>query len=251
VRVSASTLDVDAVHLLCLTFADLSEQNAQNLEINRLRLAQEARMFELEHAQKALTQQATHDPLTGLPNRRLLMDRVTQALAITERSKLLTGLIFVDLDSFKAVNDTYGHAAGDTVLHRVAGRLNEVVRPTDSVSRLGGDEFVVLLPALESASNANVVAARIAESIGLPIKLEYASASVTASIGVAVFDPAGGGAPDPDRLAPAGRRRDVPREGARRIADPALHRGQRADRPGGRPRVLGLADPRCTRRGSL
>ena len=107
-------------------------------------------MRELEQAQDALTEQATHDALTGLPNRSLLIDRLTQALALATRLETSVGLIFVDLDHFKEINDTGGHAAGDAVLREVAERLLSAVRPMDSVSRLGGDEFVVLLPALES-----------------------------------------------------------------------------------------------------
>lgn len=113
VRVSASTQDGDTQNLLCLTFADLTEQNAQRLEIARLGEAQADRLRELERAQAALTQQATHDALTGLPNRTLLIDRLTQALAMSERSGTSTGLIFIDLDNFKEINDTGGHAAGD------------------------------------------------------------------------------------------------------------------------------------------
>ena len=153
-RINAATLDIDGQELLCLTFADLTEQNAQKHEIARLGLAQADRMQELELAQAALTEQATHDPLTGLPNRSLIIDRLSQALALARRMKRSTGLIFVDLDRFKEINDTGGHAAGDAVLRQVAERLLGAVRPMDSVSRLGGDEFVVLVPALHDAEGA-------------------------------------------------------------------------------------------------
>jgi diguanylate cyclase (GGDEF)-like protein/PAS domain S-box-containing protein len=200
VRVSASTPDVDTQNLLCLTFADLTEQNAQRLEIARLGEAQADRLRELEHAQAALTEQATHDALTGLPNRSLLIDRLTQALALAERSGTSTGLIFVDLDNFKEINDTGGHAAGDTVLRQIALRLLSAVRPMDSVSRLGGDEFVVLLPALGSVPDAKEVAARVARIIDAPIDLEYGPVPVAASIGVSVCEPAIGGHLSPDTL---------------------------------------------------
>jgi diguanylate cyclase (GGDEF)-like protein/PAS domain S-box-containing protein len=201
VRVNTSTLEVDRRALLCLTFADLTEQNAQQLEIERLGWAQTQRMHELEQAQAALTQQATHDALTGLPNRGLLIDRVTQALALAERSKTSTGLIFVDLDRFKDINDTRGHAAGDVVLCQIAERLLNAVRPMDSVARLGGDELVVLLPALESARDALNVAKRIAADLGLPIKLEHGAVAVTASIGISVSDhTVNEHGPSPDRL---------------------------------------------------
>jgi diguanylate cyclase (GGDEF)-like protein len=145
-------------------------------------------MVELEQAQDALTEQATHDALTGLPNRALLIDRVTQALAVAKRSGKSTGLIFVDLDHFKEINDTRGHAAGDTVLRQVAQRLLTAVRPMDSVARLGGDEFVVLLPDLESSSDALAVGNRIAAAIDHPLELDRDAVPVTASIGISITD---------------------------------------------------------------
>ena len=185
VRINASTLNVDDHAVLCLTFADLTQQNAHKREIDQL---QAERVLELEQAQDALTRQATHDALTGLANRSLLVDRIVQALALAERSKSSIGLIFVDLDGFKAINDTRGHAAGDTVLREVANRLQNTVRPMDSVSRLGGDEFVILLPALSASQDALSVAGRIAAQVDLPIKLEHGAVEVTASIGVSVSD---------------------------------------------------------------
>jgi diguanylate cyclase (GGDEF)-like protein len=190
VRVNSSTLGVDGQEVLCLTFADLTQQNAQMHEIDRLGRAQAVRMQELEQAQAALTEQATHDPLTGLPNRNLLIDRLTQALALAKRSGKSTGMIFVDLDGFKEINDSHGHAAGDSVLRQIAERLLIAVRPMDSVSRLGGDEFVVLLPGLESSSNAIAVGKRIAAVIDLPIKLGHGAVTVTASIGISISDQA-------------------------------------------------------------
>jgi diguanylate cyclase (GGDEF)-like protein len=192
VRVSTSLLDVDSHSLLCLTFADLTEQNAQKLEIDRLGRAQAERMRELEVAQAALTKEATHDALSGLPNRNLLIDRLTQALALAERSASSTGLIFVDVDHFKEINDTGGHAAGDSALRQIATRLLSAVRPMDSVARLGGDEFVVLLPALESPSDVLEVAARIERVVDPPIHLDYGTVPIAVSIGVTVYDPTAG-----------------------------------------------------------
>jgi diguanylate cyclase (GGDEF)-like protein/PAS domain S-box-containing protein len=200
VRVNASRLDVNSENVLCITFADLTDQNAQKLEIARLSQLQAERMRELEVAQAALTEQATHDSLTGLPNRNLLIDRLTQALALAERSGGQTGLIFVDLDHFKEINDTAGHAAGDAVLREVAQRLLSAVRPMDSVSRLGGDEFVVLLPALENPDDAVEVAARIERTIDPPIGLDHGDVAVTASIGVSICDPGALGHLTPEGL---------------------------------------------------
>jgi diguanylate cyclase (GGDEF)-like protein/PAS domain S-box-containing protein len=201
VRINSSTLDVDSHELLCLTFADLTEQRAQGREIDRLGHAQAERMRELELAQEALTLQATHDALTGLPNRKLIIDRLTQGLALAKRLQTSIGLIFVDLDNFKAINDTGGHAAGDAVLREVADRLVTAVRPMDSVSRLGGDEFVVVLPGLESPAQAIAVGRRIAASVDLPIMLSHRTMTVSASIGISVANPAiAESGVDPDTL---------------------------------------------------
>jgi len=201
VRINSSTLDVDSHELLCLTFADLTEQRAQGREIDRLGHAQAERMRELELAQEALTLQATHDALTGLPNRKLIIDRLTQGLALAKRLQTSIGLIFVDLDNFKAINDTGGHAAGDAVLREVADRLVTAVRPMDSVSRLGGDEFVVVLPGLESPAQAIAVGRRIAASVDVPIMLSHRTTTVSASIGISVANPAiAESGVDPDTL---------------------------------------------------
>jgi diguanylate cyclase (GGDEF)-like protein/PAS domain S-box-containing protein len=200
VRVNISRLDIDSHSMLCVTFADLTEQNGQKLEIERLGRAQAQRMRELEAAQTALIEQATHDSLTGLPNRSLLIDRLAQALAVAERSGRRTGLIFVDLDNFKGINDAGGHAAGDSVLRQIAQRLLSAVRPMDSVSRLGGDEFVVLLPSLDISDDAIEVAARIQRTVDTPIDLDQGAVQVTTSIGVAICDPATPGEPTPEGL---------------------------------------------------
>jgi len=186
VRINTSSLDVDLERLLCITFADLSEQNGQKREIDRLVQAQAERMKELERAQISLTRLATHDTLTGLPNRTLLIDRLNQTLALGERSGRSAGIIFVDLDNFKAINDTGGHAAGDAVLREVSARLAAAIRPMDTVSRLGGDEFVVLLADLEGPSDAIVVGRRIVDVINTPIEFQRTTANLTASIGIAV-----------------------------------------------------------------
>ena len=130
---------------------------------------------------------AHHDQLTGLPNRILLADRLRVALAHSARNKVSCGLMFMDLDKFKLVNDTLGHAIGDELLIEVARRLRVSVRDSDTVARLGGDEFVVLLPALRSPEDAEVVAKKIKLSLGAPYNLSGHDVRSSPSIGIALF----------------------------------------------------------------
>ncbi len=128
------------------------------------------------------------DPLTRLPNRRLMEDRLQQALAFAARSEKLVAVCVMDLDGFKNVNDTFGHEAGDTVLVEVAGRLQQVVRANDTVARLGGDEFVLLLAGLNDVGEAEEILERALAVVREPIRLANEQpAYVSASIGLAVF----------------------------------------------------------------
>jgi diguanylate cyclase (GGDEF)-like protein/PAS domain S-box-containing protein len=135
--------------------------------------------------------EAVHDPLTGLANRTLLRDRLEHALARSEREGIATGVMFLDLDNFKQVNDAYGHASGDAVLVELAGRLRAAVRPADTVARFGGDEFVVVCEAVDEHS-ALALGERLREAIRLPLLVAGAPHELSASIGVAL----GGGTPD-------------------------------------------------------
>ncbi len=129
--------------------------------------------------------EALHDPLTGLPNRTLLRDRLEHALAQSERDGRATGVLFVDLDNFKQVNDVYGHATGDAVLVEFARRLRTAVRPGDTVARLGGDEFVVVCEAVDEP----VVLAlgkRLEAAIELPLTVDGIPYGLSASIGIAL-----------------------------------------------------------------
>jgi diguanylate cyclase (GGDEF)-like protein len=131
--------------------------------------------------------QALHDSLTDLPNASLVRDRAERALASLSRHPgRRTGVLFIDLDRFKSVNDDHGHAAGDAVLREVAHRLAGSVRAGDTVGRLGGDEFVVLLPDLSGPGNAYAVAGKVLERLRVPIEVESHPTMVTASVGVAV-----------------------------------------------------------------
>src|SRR5690606_25272476 len=124
---------------------------------------------------------AFYDPLTGLPNRALLMDRAAQALALSARDNKETSLLFLDLDRFKMVNDSLGHHVGDGLLRSIAGRLRSCLRESDTVSRLGGDEFVVLLPETGSEEAAQT-AERILGVVAQPYLIEDYRLSTTPSI---------------------------------------------------------------------
>jgi diguanylate cyclase (GGDEF)-like protein len=186
VLVGSAPLDVDGDRLTCLTFTDLSALKAQEHEITRLGLVQAARMTDLQDAQAALVHQATHDALTGLPNRALLVDRIDQALSQSRRSGRCTAVLFVDLDRFKQVNDTQGHAAGDALLQRVAERLVAALRPMDTVARIGGDEFAVLAPDIDSQMQAVDMTTRLIGELFGHVQRPEDTELVGASIGIAV-----------------------------------------------------------------
>ena len=137
-----------------------------------------------------LAHRASHDPLTGLPNRALLEDRLHIATAVASRTGATVAVIVLDLDGFKEVNDRHGHAAGDLVLQQVTARLSATVRPADTVARLGGDEFVIVVHPPESPRAAAVVAQRLCDRIGDPgYAIDGGEALVTASVGLAVANP--------------------------------------------------------------
>lgn len=130
---------------------------------------------------------ALHDPLTALPNRTLLADRLNLSLQRARREGHMVALLALDLDGFKAVNDDYGHAAGDQMLQEVAIRLSDSVRSCDTVARLGGDEFIVLCPAIEGPRIGTMVANRMMASLRTPIRCGNAELMIEASIGIAFF----------------------------------------------------------------
>ncbi|MFF7734391.1 EAL domain-containing protein [Streptomyces sp. NPDC007984] len=137
---------------------------------------------QLEHE---LTRRAFHDALTGLPNRALLLERTERALRRGHRESTTTCLLFIDLDDFKIVNDTLGHAVGDRLLCAVAERLSGTLRRTDTAARLGGDEFAVLVEDAEQPIDAEVLAAHVVRTLSRPFHLAAESVSVSASVGVA------------------------------------------------------------------
>ena len=139
---------------------------------------EQRRLSELEH-------RALHDQLTGLPNRDLILDRIQQALRRQVREARAVGVIFVDLDSFKAINDRYGHAVGDRVLVAVADRVRRAVRRADTVGRLGGDEFLIVCDGIADTTVLDAISARIEQVIAHPIELDDREITPRASVGAA------------------------------------------------------------------
>jgi diguanylate cyclase (GGDEF)-like protein len=146
---------------------------------------------ELSRRQEELAFMATHDALTGLPNRTLILDRVEQMLVRARRSQTPVAALFVDLDNFKGINDTLGHGVGDQLLRAVAARLEGVVRDIDALGRLGGDEFVIVAEGMSLAAGPELIAERLLTALKQPFKLKGAEGKrliVTASVGVAMGD---------------------------------------------------------------
>ena len=149
------------------------------------------RAIERKASERQIQHLAYHDGLTALPNRRLLMDRLIQALARAHRDHKVLALLFVDLDDFKGINDTLGHAAGDELLQSVAARISKRMRESDTLARFGGDEFAILLPELSRIEDAGKFASKLQQALAAP------------------FD-VGGRQPDPDGVLPPARSTDAP-----------------------------------------
>lgn len=158
-----------------VTFTDTTERRQAEDELRRHRQAEADRLRAL----------ALRDDLTGLGNRTLLNDRLTQALARTGRNGGLVTLLFCDLDRFKAVNDLRGHQAGDELLVQVGARLRDAVRADDTVTRVGGDEFIVLCEDLATELEATIVAERVRSALGEPFELSVGMVRIGCSVGVA------------------------------------------------------------------
>ena len=142
---------------------------------------------DLKIAEQVAQKLAFFDALTGLPNRRMLVDRLNQNLAQAKRFKRLMALMFIDLDRFKNINDTLGHDVGDELLIEVATRFSRCMRAGDTVARTGGDEFVVVLPQINQAADAVEVAGKLLESLHQPILVLGHSLNISSSIGIALF----------------------------------------------------------------
>ena len=159
----------------------------QDKELLQYVCAQVATAIERQQLHARLRRMAQYDQLTQLPNRELLRDRLKAALAGAREQSGHMALLYVDLDRFKQVNDTFGHAVGDMLLQTVANRLKGCVRETDTVARIGGDEFVVLLHSVQASEDADSVAEKIRQVLVQPMRLDGHNLHIEPSIGVARY----------------------------------------------------------------
>lgn len=176
VRKDGSTVEVEVAYLPLIIDGEITGMHGIARDVTQ------ARNYErrIEHL-------ANHDVLTGLPNRLLLTDRLQHAIDQSRRTGTQTGVLFLDLNRFKQVNDSLGHDLGDMLLEKIASRLKHLVRESDTVARLGGDEFVLVLAALDSIETMAAVAEKVLESVAAPISLAGHELNITTSIGGSVF----------------------------------------------------------------
>lgn len=166
---------------------DITERKKMEEELKQLASELELDNNKLRVLKDTLQEQADRDPLTGLPNRKLFRDRLSQSLEWAANNNKLVGLLFLDLNGFKLINDTQGHIIGDLLLQGVAERLQGCLRGSDTVSRLGGDEFTVILPGIPNETIAQTVADKIRATIDQPFTLEEHTIKVTTSIGISLY----------------------------------------------------------------
>lgn len=172
--------------LVVRNYAPELRYTEQDLDLLRYVSMQVAAAIERRQMLTRLQHMARHDPLTDLPNRELFHDRLHKALSMARREGTQVAVLCLDLDDFKQVNDSLGHAAGDEMLRETARRLKACVRESDTVGRVGGDEFLVLLNGLHHSEHAWLVADKIRQAVGRPLGLDGHRATVTASLGMAL-----------------------------------------------------------------
>jgi diguanylate cyclase (GGDEF)-like protein/PAS domain S-box-containing protein len=168
---------------------------------------------ERKRAERSIEHRAFHDPLTDLPNRVLLDDRIQGALARAQRRGASVAILFLDIDNFKRINDDHGHTTGDQVLTMLGPRLQTVLRPDDTLARFGGDEFVIVCADIHGSDKAEAIADRIDRALSAPFEVGGKAISISASIGVTL----GTGGDQPDELLVQ--------------ADAAMYSAKRRDRP--------------------
>ncbi|MAD41819.1 MAG: hypothetical protein CL623_05455 [Arcobacter sp.] len=143
--------------------------------------------IELKKQKDILSHQAHHDALTGLPNRTLFQDKLKQSIEFSKRKKTKTALLFIDLDHFKEINDSFGHDIGDEILKTVSNRLKKVVREEDTVSRFGGDEFTIIIGELNEAQDSSIIAKKVLKILSEPINTKTNTFYISSSIGISIY----------------------------------------------------------------
>ncbi|MFW6263892.1 MAG: CHASE2 domain-containing protein [Cyanobacteriota bacterium] len=166
---------------------DITERKRVEEELRRTAAELSRSNAELKVSEDRLRYLANHDPLTGLANRKLFLERLTETLIWAQNNEQRVGLLFLDLNGFKQVNDTLGHDMGDLLLKAVAKRLTNCLRSSDVVSRLGGDEFTVILPGIKQLNDTEIVSQKIISSLSQPFMLQGKSISVSVSIGSSIY----------------------------------------------------------------
>lgn len=165
----------------------MRELSAANAQLHEVVEEKDALVADLRRSEEQVRELAYYDTLTSLPNRRLLLDRLGQALAQAKRHRHLMAILFMDLDGFKQINDSLGHDVGDALLREVAARLTTCVRGADTVSRPGGDEFIVALAEIAHPEDAAQVAEKVLRALAAPVAASGHRLLVTASLGIAIF----------------------------------------------------------------
>jgi len=169
-------------------YANFETTHITNEEGNRIgTIAGVMDITDRRRTEEIIIRMAYHDALTGLPNRMLFKDRLTMAMSYAIRYKKVVAILMLDLDKFKAVNDTLGHAVGDQLLKSVAERLPRLLRTNDTVARIGGDEFVIVLPEISSPEDAGVIAEKMIRSFAVPFICDGNELRITTSIGIALY----------------------------------------------------------------
>jgi diguanylate cyclase (GGDEF)-like protein len=197
---TAAQAEALATHAALLEATRASERDLERrigertAELNRVndRLREDAReremlMVQLREQEQQMRHMAQHDPLTGLPNRISMRQRLALAMELTKRNRKKLAVMLIDLDDFKQVNDSRGHVTGDHALAAIAGRLRTSVRGSDTVARYGGDEFIVLAGDLDRAEDATFIAEKIADMVGMPLPIDGVTEQIRCSIGISFY----------------------------------------------------------------
>ncbi|MCE2945908.1 MAG: diguanylate cyclase domain-containing protein [bacterium] len=185
---------IDALRFRAFDFVSKPFDPAQLLQLveralaeRKLEVARVSHVTEMEAELYRLQHQAFHDPLTGLPNRALLDDRLAQAIAQAQRTSRRVAVLFLDLDRFKPINDLHGHENGDRVLKEVARRFSAPLRSADTLARLGGDEFVAVIPQIENPAVIGAIVEKLQAALRAPFSIDGQRVHLSVSVGCAVF----------------------------------------------------------------